>query len=44
MSVFLKGFFIRGLSLVILNSVYMDCGDLGIITNLSGVRSNQGRG
>jgi hypothetical protein len=44
MSVFLKGFFIRGLSFVILNSIYVACGDLGIITILLGVRSNQGRG
>jgi hypothetical protein len=33
-SLFLKGLFIRGLGLVILNSVYMACGDLGIVIDL----------
>jgi hypothetical protein len=40
-SLFLKGLFIRGLGLVILNSVYIACGDLGIVIDLWGVGSNQ---
>jgi hypothetical protein len=36
-SFFLKGLLISGLSLVILNSIYVAYRDLGIVTNLWGV-------
>jgi hypothetical protein len=43
-SFFLKGFSIRGLGLMILDSVYVARGGVRIVADLRGVRRNQGRG
>jgi hypothetical protein len=42
-SFFLKGFFIRGLGLMILDSVYMACKGVRIVADLWGVSGEQSR-